>query len=181
MKTLFPKFFLFLLSNLFALSICRAQAIVDYAQVGLMKADYNHRAVLYIGNSQKAAIAILGPPSSRSTEYSEMDNTNFDVFNYGSSKLYFSSDALVTYDISTPTIAVGKNYASSFRVGNNRGTGSTFYGLAVKTTPDTSGNFNYSSIALAGLKSGGTGLDNSIRVLFDANGNVYNISLTITN
>lgn len=181
MKTLLSNTFLLLLINLFALGRCKAQDLIDYKQVGLMKANFDHRAVLYIGNSQKAAIAILGPPSARGTYYSEIRNTNLTVLSYGNSKLYFDSDGLVLCDILDPTIAIGKDYATSFRVGSNRSGSSPFHGLPVSTTPGKSRNLNFSAIAFAGLKSGGTALDYGVEVLFDASDNVFNICLLETN
>ncbi|RZJ87303.1 MAG: hypothetical protein EOO60_12345, partial [Hymenobacter sp.] len=175
MKTIFPKALLLLLLNLLALGICQAQDVVDYVQVGLMKADYDHRAVLYLGNSKKAAAAVLGTPSSQGTYYSEMDDVTLDVWTYGNSKLYFDSHGLSAYDIVDPTIAVGSGYATSFRVGSSLGgSPSSFYGLAVNTTPGTSRNLPYDAIALAGLKSGDTFLSNGVEVLFNASGTIFN-------
>ncbi|MBH8567327.1 hypothetical protein KB206_00410 [Microvirga sp. STS02] len=181
MKTFLSKIVLLLLLNVAAMGMCRAQDFIDYTQVGLMKADYDHRAVLYIGNTQKAAIAILGTPTSQSTYFSEIRNVNLTVLNYGASKLYFDADGLVLYDIADASIAVGKNYATSFRVGTNRGSNSVFHGLAVKATAGKSRNLNYGAIALASLKSGGDVLDFGVEVLFDGSGNVFDICLLETN
>ncbi len=181
MKTLFPKILLLVLINILALGVCHAQDMINYAQVGIMKADYDHRAVLYMGNSQKAAIAILGNPTSRSTYFSEIRNVNLDVLTYNNNKLYFDATGLVLYDIVDATIAVGKNYANSFRVGTNRGGGSTFFGLPVNTTSGKSRNIIYSAIAAAGLKSGNTPLDYGVEVLFNTNGDAFNICVLETN
>ena len=172
---------MFAFISLLHLNVCQAQSAIDYTQVGLMKADYDHRAVLYFRNSQKAAVAIFGPPSSRSTYYSEMDNINLDVLNYGNNKLYFDSEGLVMYEILSPAIAVGKNYATSFRVGNNRGVNAVFHGLSVDPIPHNTVNMSYNACAVAAIKSGDTVLDYGVTVLFDANGNAFSISLDATN
>lgn len=179
---MFLKTLLLLLINLFGLGICQAQDLVDYTQVGLMKADYDHRAVLYLGNSKKAALAVLGNPSQQGTYYSEMQDITLDVWTYGNSKLYFNADGLTAYDIIDPTIAVGNNYANSYRVGGSLGGATTsFHGLTVETSSGTSRNLPYSAIALAGLKSGDTILNNGTEVLFNASGTIFNICLNNTN
>ena len=180
MKTLSAKTLLLLLINLFTLHVCRAQE-VDYVQVGIMKADYDRRAVLYLGNSKIKAEAILGPPTTKSVYYSEMDDTNLDLWTYGSNKLYFDAKGLVLYHIADPTIAIGKSYATSFKVGTNRGVNATFHGMPVDVNPGKSQGLSYNSIALAGLKSSKTPIDWAVEVLFDANGNVFRTSVILTN
>lgn len=145
-----------------------------------MKSDFDHKAVLYLGNSKKTALTILGPPTGKSVFSAEMLNVDYDVWEYGASKISFLNGEFVEFEINTPDLAVGKNFASAIKVG--RPFSSSIIGsYIVENNAGVSRNISYGSIAYTGIKNGTRFTDYAIEILANSSGNIFNIKLLRAN
>ena len=168
---------------------------LDYTQVGLMKADYDHRASLYLSGSRSMATAALGSPTAVTSEFSEVDDKNIEVWQYNACKLYFVDDALTSYELKDATLAVGQSYATAYKVGSPMPSRQvrvpdtdggvrggyhyedvySFPGHTLNNRPGKSRNLNYTFLASAYLQSGSTPVDGFSEVLFNSFRNITNI------
>ncbi len=146
-----------------------------------MKSDFNHKAVLYLGNSQKTALTILGLPTGKSILYSEMMNVNYDVWAYGANKLYFLNGELVEFELNTSDFAIGKNFAYPIKVGQPLLGIYNIGSYTVENGPGTYRDMPYGSIAYCSIKNGTKFTDYAIEILANSSGNIFNIKLLRTN
>jgi hypothetical protein len=194
MKNILSFFFFTLVLQVYAGLTAQAQNL-DYTRVGLMKADYDHRALVYLSGSRSMATAALGAPTSVTTEFSELDDKNTEVWQYNASKLYFVDDVLVAYELRDATLAMGQSYSTSLTVGSPMPTrqirvpdtdggvrGGYHYeeveslpGYALSARTGKSRNLTYAVMGLAYLQSGTTSVDGFSEVLFNSSRRVLNI------
>lgn len=172
-----------------------AQTTIDYTQVGLMRADYDHNAVLHLGDTRDAATAALGAPTAVTTQYSEVNGKDMVVWSYNTDVLYFIDDALVSYDVHDAALAVGQSYSTAFKVGDlmpsrdirvpdtssgvkGAYTTKTVYSFGsfdLTQRPGKSRNLGYAFIGFANLSSNADALDAFSEVLFNSNRKIFNI------
>jgi len=194
MKNILAFLFFTLVLQVYTGLTAQAQNI-DYTRAGLMKADYDHRALLYLSGSRSMATAALGSPTSVTTEFSEVDDKNIEVWQYNACKLYFVADALVAYELSDATLAMGLSYSNSLKVGSPMPTrqirvpdteggvrGGYHYeeveslpGYSLSARAGKTRNFNYAVMGSAYLQSGTTPVDGFSEILFNSARTIFNI------
>ena len=196
MKKPLAALFLVLTLHTWCAAAAHAQAATtDYTQLGLMRANYDHSAVLHLGDTRDAATAALGPPTAVTNQYAEVNDKNIVVWSYNTNVLYFIDDALVSYDIHDATLAVGQSYSTAFKVGDPmpsreirvpdtssgvKGAYTTktvysFRTFELTQHPGTSRNLGYASRGFAYLSSNADALDAFSEVLFNSNRKISNI------
>ncbi len=152
---------------------------------------------VYYRQSATACIAVLGQPSGIEERYSEVDNTTMKVYHYSSNNLYFIRNKLVGYQIRDTSISVGRVKGNSFKISDkiantldgavmdptrrtldNTSFSKSFYNFPVSETPGESRNIMYNKSSLIFLNDGNVPCDCFVELLFDSNGELFDITLT---
>lgn len=196
MKKYFASLFLVLTLHAWCAVTALAQNPIDTNKLGLLRTDFDHNAVLPLGGSRSTAIAALGNPTTITSEYSELDDKNLDVWHYGGATLYFRDDALIAYNLDDATLGVGQSFSTAFKIGdlipsrqirvpdtsggtrNGTYTYKTIYsfsGYSLSETPGKTRNRNYNFLAQAYLSTNSSATDGFSEVLFLTSGKISNI------
>lgn len=175
-----------------------AQRGFDVKPLGLLdsqRKQHKGKSLLRIGQSQAAAIEVLGKPTRRSKMYFEMDEDTAVVFHYRTNILYFLKDKLEGFELNDNTLAFGKSYEQAFRVGAKLTTYTKFRApgaaehisyavggtnslrdLAVDTKPGKSRNISYQAVAYNSTRYGNVEYDGWFEILFGADHGIINIA-----
>lgn len=196
MKKTFAIFALLTLLVLGVLRPARAQAtLVHYNALGVMNASANTGSRVYLGDATARAQQVLGPPTRTDSYFSEVDNKTAIRWYYNNCHLTFIDDKLVLYDLNDATLAVGRDFATSFKVGNRIGSriirvpGPTrdapwdtreedyFYGYKFTASPGTSRNIPFALVSTLELRNDQQTFEGYFEVLFNAQKRIVNIHL----
>lgn len=162
--------------------------------LGLINSEKKGEMPVRIGQSQAATIKALGKPTKRGKQYFEIDEDTAVVLYYHANKLFFLKNELEGFELNDNTLAFGKSYEQSFRVGStlkanakqgapgNAGLGARYLvdstplvNLPVSTKPGRSRNINYKTNACNTTRWGKQEYDSWFEILFDANNKIVNI------
>ena len=196
MKKYFAFLFLTLTLHAWCAVTALAQTPIETNKLGLLRTDFDHNAVLPLGGSRSAATAALGNPTSVTSEYSEVDDKNLDVWHYGGATLYFRDNALIAYNLDDATLGVGQSFSTAFKIGdlissrqirvpdtsggtrNGTYVYSTIYSFgdySLLETPGKTRSRSYNFLGQAYLSTNSSATDGFSEVLFLTNGKIINI------
>ena len=196
MKKMFAMFTLLALT-LNGLRFAQAQTtLIHYNQLGVMKASVDTGSRVYLGDATERAQQVLGPPTRTDSYFAEIDNKTAIRWHYNNCHLTFVDNRLVLYDLNDATLAVGRDFANSFKVGNPIGyrivrvpgptrdapTTTTredyFYGYDFTASPGTSRNIPYALVSTLMLRNDLHEVEGYFEVLFNSQKRIVNIHLT---
>jgi len=170
--------------------------LVHYQHVGVMKSSVDTGLRVYLGNAMERVKQVLGTPTRTDTFFAEMEEKTATRWYYNNCQLTFIDGRLVLYNLKDATLAVGRNFATSFKVGdlmghrNVRVPGPTrdapwttrevdyFHGYQLQNTPSKSRNIPYAISTTLGLRDDNSTFEGHFEVLFNDRKRIININLS---